>query len=486
MSPTLSVDVYDDDGDPMIVSFYDSSDDSLIGTTSIATTSPPATSTATTSWNNLSASTTYNWYAVSDDGEATTSSSVWSFTTLPPPNSPTNLSQYKKDCSTAITTGEVLATTSICFEAQIEPNSGYDVKLQLDYSASSLDGIPEATSSTWKSTTSTISILNSLPEGGTYKWQVRTIDSSGATSSWTQFNSGDTAFVVKVYFAAGTSTSVNLLEGLSVNNIQSFYYDASLLPGEGALKFRFATSSTSGPWYDKDGNLNQWTEANTTGRGNIHLADLGWSGPNFYYQARFEATTEGLYGPELDLIGVEYNVESVDIKGDTVLRNIEIGFFSGSKEEDSESFESGFGDWYDDTSDDAWTRNSGSTGSSGTGPSSAYDGSYYIYVETSSGDGANSSGDKTTIEYDLGSTKDGYVDFYVHQYGTDMGTLYLQGWDGSSWNTIWSTTDNTDSWRHIQQANTEFSGYSKLRFQNVAAGGYEGDVALDLIKVFSN
>jgi hypothetical protein len=77
MSPTLSVDVSDPDGDSMDVSFYDASDDGLIATdTNVA-----GGSTASVTWSGLSSDTTYNWYAVADDGIATTQSSTWQFTT---------------------------------------------------------------------------------------------------------------------------------------------------------------------------------------------------------------------------------------------------------------------------------------------------------------------------------------------------------------------------------------------------------------------
>ncbi len=76
-SPTLSVDVSDPDGDSMDVSFYDASDGSLIGTDS----SVASGNTASVTWSGLSYSTTYSWYAVADDGSATTTSSTWQFTT---------------------------------------------------------------------------------------------------------------------------------------------------------------------------------------------------------------------------------------------------------------------------------------------------------------------------------------------------------------------------------------------------------------------
>ena len=50
----------------------------------------------------------------------------------------------------------------------------------------------------------------------------------------------------------------------------------------------------------------------------------------------------------------------------------------------TESFEVSFGMWQQDSGDDFdWTLRSGSTSSSNTGPSAAFDGTYYAYVETS-------------------------------------------------------------------------------------------------------
>ncbi|MCD6478025.1 MAG: PKD domain-containing protein, partial [Candidatus Aenigmarchaeota archaeon] len=57
-SPTLSVSVSDPDGDSMDVSFYDASDDSLIGTDSGVSSG----STASITWSDLSEGTTYSWY----------------------------------------------------------------------------------------------------------------------------------------------------------------------------------------------------------------------------------------------------------------------------------------------------------------------------------------------------------------------------------------------------------------------------------------
>ncbi|MBS3817851.1 MAG: hypothetical protein KGY76_09860, partial [Candidatus Thermoplasmatota archaeon] len=80
-NPTLEVDVSDPDGDDMDVSFYDASNDNLIGTDS----SVSSGSTASVTWSGLTSGTTYSWYAVADDGEETTKSDTWSFTTNAPP-----------------------------------------------------------------------------------------------------------------------------------------------------------------------------------------------------------------------------------------------------------------------------------------------------------------------------------------------------------------------------------------------------------------
>jgi len=75
--PTLSVDVSDEDGDVLTVSFYDASDDSLIDTEIVL----GGSGTASVTWTGLSSHTTYSWYAISDDGLSGTQSATWSFTT---------------------------------------------------------------------------------------------------------------------------------------------------------------------------------------------------------------------------------------------------------------------------------------------------------------------------------------------------------------------------------------------------------------------
>jgi hypothetical protein len=89
LDPTLSVKVTDPNSDPLTVSFFDASDNSLIGIDN----NVESGDRAYIIWNGLESSTTYNWYAVADDGEDTTQSMIWSFSTIgegnQPPSKPT-------------------------------------------------------------------------------------------------------------------------------------------------------------------------------------------------------------------------------------------------------------------------------------------------------------------------------------------------------------------------------------------------------------
>ena len=77
INPELSVNVSDPDDDAMDVSFFDASDDSLIGTAEDVANG----STASVTWPDLEHNTTYSWYAVANDSEFENKSDTWSFKT---------------------------------------------------------------------------------------------------------------------------------------------------------------------------------------------------------------------------------------------------------------------------------------------------------------------------------------------------------------------------------------------------------------------
>jgi len=76
-SPTLSVDIYDADGDSVTVTFKNASDNSVIGSNVVSS----GSGTASATWSGLSPSTSYSWYVTADDGTNVTTSSTYSFTT---------------------------------------------------------------------------------------------------------------------------------------------------------------------------------------------------------------------------------------------------------------------------------------------------------------------------------------------------------------------------------------------------------------------
>ncbi len=77
IEPELSVYVEHDAGESMNVSFYDASDDSLIGKDE----NVASGTRASVPWGNRDYNTTYGWYVKSTDDEITVQSETWSFTT---------------------------------------------------------------------------------------------------------------------------------------------------------------------------------------------------------------------------------------------------------------------------------------------------------------------------------------------------------------------------------------------------------------------
>lgn len=149
----------------------------------------------------------------------------------------------------------------------------------------------------------------------------------------------------------------------------------------------------------------------------------------------------------------------------------------------AESFESGLGAWTNATGDDLdWTRRSGTTPSSSTGPSSASAGSYYMYVESSS---PNYPSKVTRFEspcYDLTGQSAASFSFKYHMYGSNMGTLALQAsTDGTTWSTIWSMSGNKgNSWLSATVSlDAYLGGTMQLRYVGTTGSSYRGDMAID-------
>ncbi|WP_143873857.1 DUF6531 domain-containing protein [Catenovulum sediminis] len=153
---------------------------------------------------------------------------------------------------------------------------------------------------------------------------------------------------------------------------------------------------------------------------------------------------------------------------------------------ESTSFSDGLGVW---TSTGSFMTRSGSTPSGNTGPSSASEGTHYLFMETSGGH-SYYYGDTSTLEsvsFNINTAN--LLEFDYHMYGQDMGTLYVEVYSGGSWNEVWRKTgeqqnDDSSAWSHEIIDLSGFSGSVQVRFRGVAAGGYRGDIALDNINLY--
>ena len=173
---------------------------------------------------------------------------------------------------------------------------------------------------------------------------------------------------------------------------------------------------------------------------------------------------------------------------DNSVNNEDIGSGNFSNSMTSFTTTSG-GFWSNVTGDDADMKGeSNITSSSNTGPDEANTGDDYIYFETSSGH-ANSSGDIVYLQSNAISDDGIGITFYYHMYGSEIGVLELESYDGSSWTSRWSKSgqqhaSGATAWT---QASVDMSAYTvtKLRFKYTADGGYYGDAALDDIEITS-
>lgn len=154
----------------------------------------------------------------------------------------------------------------------------------------------------------------------------------------------------------------------------------------------------------------------------------------------------------------------------------------------SESFEGNIGAWTQSTSDNInWTVDANGTPSSGTGPSSASDGSFYIFVEASDPNYPNKQAIINSPCFDLTGVTEATFDFMYHMNGTNnLGSISLQAsTDNSTWTTLWSqTSDQPDSWQSVSVDLDAYTGeVVKLRFNRVTGTTWQADVAIDDVNI---
>ncbi len=160
----------------------------------------------------------------------------------------------------------------------------------------------------------------------------------------------------------------------------------------------------------------------------------------------------------------------------------------------AQSWESDLGLWRQGSGDNFdWTRNSGGTPSSSTGPISAYDGNYYMYTEASS---PRVNGDEAHLEatFDFSSLSAPEFSFYYHMYGVSIASLHVDVYDGSWTNDVWVANGPQQNAQAdpFEQAIVDLSAWGgenniTIRFRGIVGSGsgstYYSDIAIDLIEV---
>jgi len=157
----------------------------------------------------------------------------------------------------------------------------------------------------------------------------------------------------------------------------------------------------------------------------------------------------------------------------------------------AESFESGLGLWTQNdmelsqvgNTDFDWTINSGSTPTANTGPSSASDGSSYIYTEAS-GNNVGNPTKRAVLNspcFDFTNETGINMTFDYHIFGSNIGNLAIRVNNGSGWNTIWLLDETQgNQWNTVTLSLNDYINQTiQLRIDSTTGIGVSGDIAVD-------
>ncbi len=158
----------------------------------------------------------------------------------------------------------------------------------------------------------------------------------------------------------------------------------------------------------------------------------------------------------------------------------------------SESFEDGFGNWRQVWDDDIdWTRNSGGTLTSNTGPSGASDGDWYLYMEPHDDYDVHYKMAAIECTFNLSMVDGAELSFEYHMYGANIDYLAIDISDGTNWTTdVWKMSgeqqaSNAAPWAPAVVDLTAFIGNDAvtIRFRAKQMQWHLADIAIDNICV---
>ena len=130
---------------------------------------------------------------------------------------------------------------------------------------------------------------------------------------------------------------------------------------------------------------------------------------------------------------------------------------------------------------------SGSTPSGSTGPSGAFSGSKYFYLETSNGSNGDFAELVTTL-YDLSALTSPRIQFMYHMYGATINKLVVEINDGTGWiavDSILGRQHNSAAaaWSLRNIYLPTLTGTIQIKFKGYKGASYTGDISLDDIMV---
>ncbi|HRD54407.1 MAG TPA: zinc-dependent metalloprotease family protein [Flavobacteriales bacterium] len=155
----------------------------------------------------------------------------------------------------------------------------------------------------------------------------------------------------------------------------------------------------------------------------------------------------------------------------------------------SESFSSGLGAWVQGATDYFnWSLGSGNTPTSNTGPTGDHTTGTgnYLFTESSSPNNPARLAELYGPCIDLEPFGSAELTFWYHMWGTAMGSLHVDVWNGSAWATsLWSRTGNQgNSWQQgTLSLNAYVGGTVRIRFRGITGTGATSDMAIDDILI---
>ena len=299
--------------------------------------------------------------------------------------------------------------------------------------------------------------VTGLTASTAYSFSVKAKDAAG--------NESDASTMVNVTTLSQTDTQAPTAPtGLTASNIAQTTVD---------LNWTASTDNVGVAGYDVYQGSNVITTVTTT---SYQVTGLS---PDTAYS--FSVKAKDAAGNESDFSNV-VNVTTLTSGGTTCTAGI-------SSFPYTQGFENTLGSWTQATGDDFnWTVDANGTPSRNTGPSSASEGTYYVYMESSSPNFPTKRSILNSPCFDLSAATAASFIFKYHMYGSSsMGSLALEASsdNGATWATIWSKSGNQgNSW---QSANVNLGTYIgssiQLRFNGITGTTWQGDMAIDDVRL---